>query len=350
MSAGDALRAAIERAWWSPRPGPLSRALLPLSALYGAAVRARQLAFRRGWLRAQRAPVPVVVVGNLVVGGAGKTPTVIALVEQLRQLGWTPGIVSRGHGSARSDCRPVEPGSSPQAVGDEPLLMRRRTGAPVWVGRDRPAVARALCRACPEVDILVSDDGLQHLGLARDAQVVVFDARGFGNGRLLPAGPLREPPWRQLPPRSLVLYNGCAPSTPLPGPLARPVLAHLVPLERWWAGDTAAAIPADALRGQTLRPAAGIGNPERFFAMLERLGLRIERWPLPDHAVLDPRPWPDDGRQVVVTEKDAVKLPAQAADARLILVVTLDLVLPGAVVDNLRRWLPAPPGRRPPAA
>lgn len=350
MSVGDALRSAVERSWWSPQGTALTTALRPVAALYGAALRFRRHAYRRRWLRAQRAPVPVVVVGNLVVGGAGKTPMVIALVEQLRALGWTPGIVSRGHGSARTDCRAVEPDSTPQAVGDEPLLLRRRTGAPVWVGHDRPAVARALCRARPEVDILVADDGLQHRALARDLQVVVFDARGFGNGRLLPAGPLREPPWRRVPPRSIVVYNGCAPSTPLPGPVARPVLTRLVPLERWWAGDTSAGVPLDSLRGQTLRAAAGIGNPERFFAMLERLGLRIERWPLPDHAPLEPRPWPADGRPVVVTEKDAVKLPPRGDDARLTLVATLDLALPDPVVDSLRRWLPPPPGAPTPAA
>ena len=187
------LRAAIERAWWLPQATLWSRLLGPLAALYRLLWRGRAWLYRSGARRAAAVGVPVVVVGNLVVGGAGKTPTVIALVRALRQRGWTPGVVSRGYGSRDGHAREVRPDSRVDDSGDEPLLIRLRSGAPVWVGRDRVEAARRLLAANPQVDLIVADDGLQHLPLARDLQIVVFDERGIGNGRLLPAGPLREP-------------------------------------------------------------------------------------------------------------------------------------------------------------
>jgi len=349
MGAGSGLRSAVERAWWNPRWSLAALALSPLALLYGVALALRRAAYATGLRRPWRAPVPVIVVGNLIVGGAGKTPTVIALVDALRRQGWTPGVISRGHGARLSTARAVHAGSTAADVGDEPLLLHRRTGVPVWVGHDRRAVAASLCAAHPRVDLLIADDGLQHLALARDAQLVVFDARGFGNGLLLPAGPLRERRWRRLPPRTLVIYNGCEASTPLPGEVAAAALGEVWPLAAWWAGDRSAALPLDRLRGRRVRAAAGIGHPERFFTMLERRGLSVERWPLPDHAPLEPRPWPRDGARVVVTEKDAVKLPPDAPDAADILVATLDSSLPPAAVERLVSWLPSPSRRPPPA-
>lgn len=203
--------------------------LRPLALLYGLAWRLYRLAYRNGWRRAERLPVPVVVVGNLIVGGAGKTPTVRAIVAALTALGWRPGIVSRGY-RRRGDERValVTTDSAAADVGDEPLLLRRVTGVPVAVARNRPAAARALLEHAPLVDVIVADDGLQHLALARDVEVLVFDERGAGNGWLLPAGPLREPLPRALGPRQLVLYNADAASTLLPGWTARRRLAGVV--------------------------------------------------------------------------------------------------------------------------
>lgn len=270
----------------------------------------------------QRVGVPVVVVGNLIVGGAGKTPTVIALVRLLRAAGWTPGVVSRGYGGAASAPMLVHETSDARECGDEPLLIRLRTGAPVVVARDRVAAAQALRAASPQVDLIVCDDGLQHWALARDVQVIVFDDRGAGNGQLLPAGPLREPLPEQVPPATLVLYNAAAPSTRLAGWTARRALAGVCLLSDWWAG--APAQPLAVLRGRPLHAVAGIAEPERFFRMLEAQGLAIERCALPDHHDFATLPWPATQADVVITEKDAVKLRPERAGTTRVWVAALD--------------------------
>ncbi len=177
---------------WAGR-GLRARMLLPLSWLYASIVRVRTLLYRTGMLAQHKLPVPVVIVGNLIAGGAGKTPAVRAVVDILRARGRRPGIVSRGYGGHADAIVEVRPDSDPRLVGDEPLLLRLRSDVPVLVGRHRAAAARELLRLHPQVDVIVSDDGLQHLALARDVSIVVFDERGTGNGWLLPAGPLREP-------------------------------------------------------------------------------------------------------------------------------------------------------------
>lgn len=323
-------RNGIERSWWQTGASRLTYALLPLSWLYRALWHARSLLFAVGALRTERAPVPVLVVGNLIVGGAGKTPTVIALVDALRREGWNPGVISRGYGSHAVRPTAVTGTTRADECGDEPLLIHRRTGAPMWVGRRRAAVARALCAAHPEVDIVLADDGLQHLALHRDAQVVVFDERGVGNGRLLPAGPLRQPMPARPPARTVVLYNAPAPSTVWPGLVIRRSLAGTTPLAAWWAGEPASPVALRALAATPVAAAAGLAAPERFFAMLESAGLQIQRYPLADHASLDPRPWPAGAPQVVITEKDAVKIAADAPDAASIHVATLDFDLPAS--------------------
>lgn len=343
MAGGVSLRAAIERAWWLPRASAWSRVLAPAALLYRGLIAGRRLAYARAWRRSTRLPVPVVVVGNLIVGGAGKTPTVIALVQALQQAGWQPAVISRGHGAQMHGPQAVLPSSTAHHVGDEPLLIQRRTQVPVWVGRDRAAAATALLDAQPEVNILVADDGLQHLALERDVELIVFDRRGVGNGALLPAGPLREPLPHGLGPSQLVLYNAEAPSTTLPGWTARRALGRLRPLNAWWQGDPSADADAASLRGVSFTAAAGIGEPERFFAMLDAQGLRFTRLPLADHAVLEPRPWPPGDGLVVVTEKDAVKLRPDAPDAGRIRVAALDFALPEALLAALRALLPRPP-------
>jgi tetraacyldisaccharide 4'-kinase len=312
----DAARRRLQRSWWQARPDALARLLQPLAWLYS------RLLERRRHTAAQRVDVPVVVVGNLIVGGAGKTPTVIALVRLLRAAGWTPGVVSRGYGRAGSIPTSVEETTPAQQCGDEPLLIRLRTGVPVVVGRDRVAAARALRAMSPQVNVVVCDDGLQHWALARDVQVIVFDERGAGNGRLLPAGPLREPLPARMPPATLVLYNAAAPSTPLPGWTARRAIAGVCLLSDWWTG--AAAQPLDVLCGRPLLAAAGIAEPERFFRMLEAQGLAIERCALPDHHDFATLPWPAARADVIVTEKDAVKLRPERAGTTRIWVAALD--------------------------
>jgi tetraacyldisaccharide 4'-kinase len=338
-----AWRAWLQRVWWRPALGAAALALLPLNGVYHLLRSLHALPWALGWRQPGRVPVPVVVVGNLIVGGAGKTPTTLALVEGLRSRGWTPGIVSRGYGGTRAAPGPVHDDTPAASCGDEPLLLWRRARVPVWTGRDRVVAAQALCAAHPAVDILVSDDGLQHRPLPRAAQVIVFDERGAGNGWCLPAGPLRQPLAETVPDRSVVVYNAAGPSVRWPGHLAVRRFGGLRTLGDWWAGrdDGSAA----HLTARPLVAAAGIAAPERFFALLEQQGLSFERLPLPDHAALEPAPWPADGRTVVVTEKDAVKLPADHADAGRIVVAALDFALPDAFWDAL---LPLLPARRPP--
>ncbi|KAG0194203.1 hypothetical protein DFQ28_001340 [Apophysomyces sp. BC1034] len=185
----------LEHTLWREwqRRGVLAYALWPLSQVFAALAALRRLAYARRWCKTWRADVPVVVVGNVTVGGTGKTPTVIALIQALRDAGFTPGVVSRGYGARIVRPTAVSPASPPGQAGDEPRLIARRTSVPVWVCPDRVAAARALLQANREVDVIVSDDGLQHYRLARDVELVVFDHRLGGNGFLLPAGPLREP-------------------------------------------------------------------------------------------------------------------------------------------------------------
>lgn len=301
---------ALQRAWL--RRGPTALLLWPLSMVFATVVALRRALYRWQLLTPRTLPVPVVVVGNLIAGGAGKTPTVMAVVKRLQACGHNPGIMSRGHGR-RHDAAPVmevHPTTPATDTGDEPLLLRLRLGVPVFVGVDRVAVARAALAAHPDIDVLVSDDGLQHLRLPRAAQVVVFDERGAGNGWLLPAGPLREPLAQHAPPDTVVLYNAPRATTAWPGHLATRRLAGLVPLADWWAGQTATLPCLAALAASTTQvtAAAGVSQPERFFNMLRAAGLSITPLPLPDHHDYATLPWPADASDVVVTEKDAVKL------------------------------------------
>jgi tetraacyldisaccharide 4'-kinase len=266
---------------------------------------------------------------------------VIALVQALKAAGHRPGVISRGHGRRDGATREVRADSPPTEVGDEPLLIRRRTTVPTWVGARRIDAARALCAAHPDVDLLVADDGLQHRALARDVQVVVFDERGLGNGRLLPAGPLRQPVPRHVPVNTLVLYNAAAASTAWDGPCADRRLAGVVRLRDWRAGMAPSLEALAALRGRPLVAAAGMAVPQRFFMMLRAVGLAISPLPLPDHYAFEQQPWPPDAGDVLLTEKDAVKLPPRADAQPRLWVVGLDFRLPDGFVaalrDNLQR-------------
>jgi tetraacyldisaccharide 4'-kinase len=353
MVRGATLAARVEallaRHWWQPRATWLARALSPLAWLYG------RLAEHAQAQHAEPAalPVPVLVVGNFIAGGAGKTPTVIAIVQALQAAGHRPGVVSRGHGrkiDGSDSPRAVAPGDSAAMAGDEPLLIQRRTGVPVVVGRDRAAAARMLCAAHPQVDVLVADDGLQHHALARQAELVVFDERGAGNGLLLPAGPLRAALPARPGAQMRVLYTAGRASTALPGALAGRRIVQAWPLAAWQAGDHGAAQPLAALRGRPLLAAAGLAAPEKFFGMLEAAGLTIARLPLPDHHPYTTLPWPAATADVITTEKDAVKLHAQPLGATQVWVVPLDLQLPAALVGELTTLLFAPPPVSPPVS
>jgi len=325
--------------------GPLSVALLPLSGLYRGLLALRSLAYRIGLKRVDALPVPVIVVGNWIVGGAGKTPTTLALLELLRARGLKAGVVSRGYGREGDGVRVASPDSTAGELGDEPLLIHRRGRVAVAVGSDRIAAARALLAAHPDLDLLVSDDGLQHWRLPRELSLLVFDERGLGNGRLLPAGPLRQPP-TVLAADELVVYNASRPSTALPGFVAERRLAGAVPLSGWWAGEPADMATLLALRTLPgLRACAGLARPQRFFDMLAGLGLSFEPLPLPDHADFRTLPWPADAAGVLLTEKDAVKLPPERAGSTPVWVVTLDFALgagfEAALDTQLQRLFPS---------
>lgn len=302
------LESTLTRAWL--RRGPLALALLPLALLFRLLAGVRGLLYRTGIKRSARLPVPVVVVGNIFIGGTGKTPLTIWLAQALREAGLRPGVISRGHGGAEASPRAVTPRSDPLEVGDEPLLIAARAGCPVVVGRKRLDAGRALLAAHPEVNVLIADDGLQHYALARDVEIVLFDGRGVGNGWLLPAGPLREPPSRR---RDFTVVNA---------PEITPALARAVggnPFRMALAGDVAeplnrpgAGVPLarlrDELRGKRIVAAAGIGNPARFFDMLRAAGLTVGELPLPDHHDFRDRPFDRvDADVILITEKDAVK-------------------------------------------
>ncbi|MGB7754911.1 MAG: tetraacyldisaccharide 4'-kinase [Salinisphaera sp.] len=291
MSASR-LSAAIERRWYGTHA---PRLLVPLAALYGLIVAARRLAYRRGWRVAQRVERPVLVVGNISVGGSGKTPLTLAVVARARALGLRPGVVSRGYGG-RAEHYPLDVrcDTSPAEGGDEPVLIAQRAGVPVVVDPDRVAAARFLI-AEHGVDLVIADDGLQHYQLARDAEIAVRDARrGYGNGWLLPAGPLREPKAR-LACVDLECIQGAGRDFWLESGMARSLADGRV-------------ATLDTFRGTTVHAVAGIGEPDRFFDMLEAAGIDVIRHAAPDHhrykaADLD---FGDD-RAVLMTEKDAVK-------------------------------------------
>jgi tetraacyldisaccharide 4'-kinase len=304
------MRTALQRAWL--RRGGLALALMPLAVVYRIVMCLRAALYRYGWFAAQSLPAPVIVVGNLIAGGAGKTPTVMAVVRLLQDSGYTPGVISRGYGRQHTDAAvtEVQDDTAATLAGDEPLLLRLRLHVPVFVGVDRVAVARSLLATYPQVDIVVSDDGLQHLRLPRAAQLIVFDERGAGNGWLLPAGPLREPMAAQPPAHSVVLYNAASASTSWPGHLAQHGLSGLVELAAWWSGEPATLAQLQALIAlrTPVIAAAGVAQPERFFNLLRAAGVAFTPLALADHCDYRTLPWPANAPHVVVTEKDAVKL------------------------------------------
>ena len=296
----------LVRAW--ARRGMLPWLLRPVSALYGTLVFLRRCAFSWGWIATHRVDCAVIVVGNVVAGGAGKTPTTIGIVKHLQTKGWSVGVVSRGYGRTSDDTRAVATQDDVHETGDEPLLIARATGVPVYVGRNRYAAATLLLEQHPQTQVIVCDDGLQHYPLYRDIEVCVMDERGVGNGWLLPSGPLREP-WPRVPvmrcgqnnARLLVLHTGGQPvfgAYQAQRSLATIAVTH-----------TGQSVPLGSLNPPVLA-LAGIAKPEQFFSALRARGVAIDKTlPLPDHfdfSALDLTQL--QGFQVICTEKDAVKL------------------------------------------
>ncbi|NHZ61706.1 tetraacyldisaccharide 4'-kinase [Massilia genomosp. 1] len=338
-SSSSSLETTLTRAWL--RRGPLACALWPLSLLFRAVSGLRALLFRAGVLTSTRLPVPVIVVGNIFIGGTGKTPLTIWLAEALRAAGFNPGIISRGHGGSDSAARQVTPDSSAREVGDEPLLIARRTGCPVVVGRDRGAAGRALLAAHPHVDVILTDDGLQHYALRRDIEIMLFDGRGAGNGWLLPAGPLREAPSRR---RDFTIVNA---------PELTPALRQAVggmPFRMRLSGqfaqrliDPGERVALASLRGRRIVAACGIGNPQRFFTLLRGAGLEVRELALPDHHDFLDQPFAAvDADIILITEKDAVKcaqIENLKHDPRLWVVpvtAQLDAALAQQIVEKCR--------------
>ncbi|KTG17600.1 MULTISPECIES: tetraacyldisaccharide 4'-kinase [unclassified Guyparkeria] len=316
--------------FWQRR-GPLARLLWPLGWLVCAEAARRRAGATHGEPRC-----PTIVVGNVTVGGTGKTPVVMALVEALRQAGYRPGVISRGFG-VKVGIEPVDlaEAEDPSSCGDEPWLIHRRTQVPVVVHPRRRQAADQLLARYPEVDVIVSDDGLQHHRLPRTLEWVVVDGRrGLGNGWCLPAGPLRESA-QVLAEVDAVLVNGGEPDRLVPGLATDAWRVDFAPDVLVDAFDERE-LPVAELEGQAVLAVAGIGNPERFFAMLEAKGARVARRALDDHAaptLSQARAWMADGRPVVMTQKDAVKWPERPTRPGQVLVVQGGIRLPDELVQ-----------------
>ena len=361
------LAARLQNSW--VQKDWLSLALLDVSYVYRGLVALRSRLYARGIFKSERMPVPVIVVGNVVAGGAGKTPVVIEIVRDLLSRGWQPGVVSRGYGrvadKAAAPALEVTANTPVSASGDEPALIKHALesalSAPVFVANKRTDAVKALLAAYPQTNVIVCDDGLQHLALQRDIEVCVFDARGVGNGRLLPAGPLREPwprsskpsePWPRSTQTRAVDFVLAQPLSVRTGPAEVPQktsassvatqMQHTYSVTRQLADyalrSDGSRMPLDQLRTQPVTALAAIAQPEAFFTMLRDAGLQLqETIPLPDHYNFDS--WSRiayAGYSLVCTQKDAVKLWQHAPDALAVpLLVSIDPAFFTALHDKL---------------
>ncbi len=329
----------LAAAWYAPRLNARTLPFAPLAFVFAVAVALRRWWYQSGWLGAQRVGVPVIVVGNITVGGSGKTPLVTALARELAARGWRPGIVSRGYGGSDRAAAPrvVPADGDPSEFGDEPVLLARR-GLRVVVARDRVAAARALLARYPDCNVVIADDGLQHYRLARDFEIAVVDAlRRFGNGWPLPAGPLREPPSRLASVDAVVVTQVDAGALDglVPGALAMTLTARLPTRVT----DATVTTPLASFAGQRVHAVAGIGDPSRFFAQLRALAVDPIEHPFPDHHRFSAADLAfAEGEPVLMTEKDAVKCTA-FADGRcwyLPIEARLDPALIPRIEERLR--------------
>lgn len=319
----------LQEYWY--RTTLLHIALLPVSFIFYILVTIRRAFYHTGILTSAKLPVPIIVVGNITVGGSGKTPLTLWLAQQLIDNGWHPGIISRGYGGTVISPLDVHASSCPDEVGDEAVLMAQRKLCPVWVGRDRVSAARALLVAHPECDIVLSDDGLQHYRLQRDFEIAVVDGvRRFGNGFLLPAGSLREPISRLNEVDAVVIHGGEAARGQHSMQLHGESFYNLL-------NPDMSACAVD-FYGQRLHSIAGIGHPQRFFNYLKHLGLQVHNHPFPDHYRYTPADleYPD-ADVILMTEKDAVKCTAFASEKCWVLRVDaqLDSLLTQQILERI---------------
>ena len=329
MTQQSPIEIFLTRTWLSR--GLAAWLLWPISLVFGAIIAIRRCLFKVGVFEQTRLPVPVIVVGNIYVGGTGKTPLVIWLSRQLREQGFVPGVISSGYGGDASRVVEINAQMSPDDIGDEPLLILQRAGVPLVVGRNRVSAARALLTAHPEVNVIISDDGLQHYALGRDIEILLFDERGIGNGWLLPAGPLREPVTRRFDFRVL---NGLESlgensfSMQLVGQHAEQLINR---------ANTKAL--KELPENLSIAAAAGIGNPERFFTMLKQLGVNVqEHIALPDHFDYSSNPFESLKVDIIlITEKDAVKCSRRngLADDPRLWVVPVEAAIAGPFFEHL---------------
>lgn len=317
------MRSWVEQQWYCL--GILHVVLIPLSWVYQFLSKLRRAAYRLGVLKTYQLPVPVIIVGNITVGGTGKTPLVIWLALALRQAGYSPAIISRGYGGSAQHVHAVALNSDPSQVGDEPILLAKHSGCPVFIGRDRIAVGQALLNTHPECNVILSDDGLQHYRLHRDLEIAVVDSmRGFGNGYSLPAGSLREATTR-LVEVDAVVKNGDG-VVDLPAHVAETFVMHLKAMQFYQLLQPDNQCRAHDLSHKKIHAIAGIGNPERFFQTLRGLGLFFE-----SHVFADHHPFQAQDLQfaeadiILMTEKDAVKCEAFANENYWVLPVVAQL-------------------------
>ncbi len=297
----------LERHWYRPERG-LSLVLTPLELLFALLSALRRLCYRLGFAKSEHPGVPVVIIGNINVGGVGKTPLTLALIQSFQQHGIQVGLVSRGYGGTHREPCEVTSETPASLVGDEPLLLAA-SGAPVVVGRDRVAAARKLVERHPGLDLILSDDGLQHYRLARDLELVVMEgSRGVGNGHLLPNGPLREPVSRLERIDALVVNGPDIAGVPLPAAIPCFTMT-LQASDCYLASDPSVRATPAAFAGKRVVALAGIGHPERFFATARGLGIELAAThAFPDHHPFGAGDIPSDADVVLVTAKDAVKL------------------------------------------
>jgi tetraacyldisaccharide 4'-kinase len=307
----------LEHQW--ERLTPVSLTLYPVSLIFRSIVAARRAAYSARIFESIALPVPVIVVGNITVGGTGKTPLVLWLSGFLAAHGLSPGIVSRGYGAATRQPRRVAPEASALTFGDEPVLLAQRSGTPVWTGADRVAAARALLETHPACNVIVSDDGLQHYRLARTLEIAVIDGtRGFGNGLTLPAGPLREPRSRLRTVDAIVVNVDAARAPPIGDAYSMRIegrqFRNLL--------NPRHCVEPEHFTGKRVLAIAGTGNPARFFSHLDALGMRFVARALPDHHVYDGKELAgDEVDAIVMTEKDAVKCARFASEKHWVLPV-----------------------------
>ena len=326
---------------WMQR-GWLACLLWPLSLIFGLVLKLRLYLYRSGGLQQHKLPVPVIIVGNIFIGGTGKTPLTVWLLNQLKDKGYQPGVISRGYGRSLDAPCAVTTSSLAPEVGDEAILIAQQSHCPVVVGRNRFEAGVKLLSAFPDVNVIVSDDGLQHLALSRDIEIVLFDSRGVGNGWLLPAGPLREPIARKRDITVVNLSEGEQADLALPPDLIRMKLEGTRACQLMDASQTK--VLSKLAPSLNIVAAAGIGHPERFFSMLRKQGVHFTALPLPDHYSYEINPFQDIVADLIlITEKDAVKcrqLQQMANDSRIWVVSAeahIDYVLVEKIVTMLKR-------------